>query len=64
MWKTVCQSAYRTHHSQRQTLNGMLPTDRLPIHPGIILLEELLEPMDISEETLANHLNISVKQNN
>jgi len=42
----------------------MLPTDRLPTHPGIILLEEFLEPMNITQETLASHLNISVKQIN
>ena len=42
----------------------MIPTDRLPTHPGIILLEEFLEPMNITQETLATYLNISVKQIN
>ncbi|MBE9196151.1 HigA family addiction module antidote protein [Synechocystis sp. LEGE 06083] len=42
----------------------MLPTNRLPTHPGIILLEEFLEPMNITQETLATYLNISVKQIN
>lgn len=42
----------------------MLPTDRLPTHPGIILLEEFLQPMNLTQETLATYLNISVKQIN
>jgi plasmid maintenance system antidote protein VapI len=30
-----------------------VPTDRQPTHPGIILLEEFLEPMDITKLRLA-----------
>jgi len=42
----------------------MLPTDRIPTHPGIILLEEFLEPLNITPKTLAAYLNISVDQIN
>lgn len=42
----------------------MIPTNRLPTHPGIILLEEFLQPMNITQETLASYLNISIKQIN
>lgn len=42
----------------------MLPINRLPTHPGIILLEEFLEPMNITQEALAAYLNVSVKQIN
>jgi addiction module HigA family antidote len=42
----------------------MIPTNRIPTHPGIILLEEFLQPMNITQETLANYLNISIKQIN
>ncbi len=42
----------------------MIPTNRIPTHPGIILLEEFLQPMNITQETLATYLNISVKQIN
>jgi addiction module HigA family antidote len=42
----------------------MIPSNRLPTHPGIILLEEFLDPMNISQETLATYLSISVKQIN
>ncbi len=37
----------------------MIPTNRIPTHPRIILLEEFLETMNITQVTLANHLNIS-----
>ena len=39
----------------------MIPTNRLPTHPGVILLEEFLEPMNITQVALANHLNIPVQ---
>ena len=42
----------------------MIPTSRIPTHPGIILLEEFLEPMNITEVALANHLNISLQNIN
>jgi addiction module HigA family antidote len=42
----------------------MIPTNRIPTHPGIILLEEFLQPMNITQETLASYLNISIKQIN
>jgi addiction module HigA family antidote len=42
----------------------MIPTNRIPTHPGIILLEEFLQPMNITQETLATYLNISIKRIN
>lgn len=42
----------------------MIPTNRLPTHPGIILSEEFLEPMKITQVALANHLNIPVQRIN
>ena len=42
----------------------MIPTNRIPTHPGIILLEEFLQPMNITQETLATYLSISIKQIN
>ena len=42
----------------------MIPTNRIPTHHGIILLEEFLQPMNITQETLATYLNISIKQIN
>jgi addiction module HigA family antidote len=42
----------------------MIPTNCIPTHPGIILLEEFLQPMNITQETLATYLNISIKRIN
>ena len=42
----------------------MIPTNRIPTHPGVILLEEFIEPMNITPLALANHLNISVQRIN
>lgn len=42
----------------------MIPTNRIPTHPGEILLEEFLEPMNITQIALANHLNIPVERIN
>lgn len=42
----------------------MIPTNRIPTHPGIILLEEFLEPMNITQVALARHLNIPVQRIN
>ncbi|MBD2394033.1 HigA family addiction module antidote protein [Cyanobacterium aponinum FACHB-4101] len=42
----------------------MIPTNRIPTHPGVILLEEFLEPMNITQVALASHLNIPVQRIN
>ena len=42
----------------------MIPTNRIPTHPGVILLEEFLEPMNITQVALAHHLNIPVQRIN
>ena len=39
-----------------------LPENRIPTHPGEILLEEFLVPMGISQAALARHLGISYPQ--
>jgi addiction module HigA family antidote len=40
----------------------MLPRKRAPIHPGEILLEEFLNPLQISQGEFANHLGGSWSQ--
>ncbi|MBW4549585.1 MAG: HigA family addiction module antidote protein [Aphanocapsa sp. GSE-SYN-MK-11-07L] len=42
----------------------MIPTHRIPTHPGVILLEEFLEPMNITQVALAHHLNIPIQRIN
>lgn len=40
----------------------MIPTNRIATHPGTILLKEFLEPLQLSQETLALHVGIPVQQ--
>jgi antitoxin HigA-1 len=42
----------------------MIPTNRLPIHPGEVLLEEFLKPSSVSQLGLAKHLDIPVQRIN
>lgn len=40
------------------------PENRIPTHPGEVLLEEFLVPMGISQVALAKHLDIPVQRVN
>jgi antitoxin HigA-1 len=42
----------------------MIPTHRVPTHPGRILLEEFLVPMAISQTQLAAHLRVPMQRLN
>jgi addiction module HigA family antidote len=42
----------------------MLPKNRIPTHPGEILLEEFLKPLGVSQVALAAHLNVPVQRIN
>jgi addiction module HigA family antidote len=42
----------------------MIPTNRIPAHPGEILLREFLEPMELPQTKLAEHLGIPVQRIN
>lgn len=42
----------------------MIPSHRIATHPGVILLKEFLEPMDLSQKALAAHLGIPVQRIN
>lgn len=39
----------------------MIPTDRIPTHPGEILSEEYLIPLEISQTKLAEHIGVSLQ---
>ncbi len=39
----------------------MLPNNRIPTHPGEILLEDFLKPLGITQVALADHLDIPDK---
>ena len=40
----------------------MLPKNRIPTHPGEILLEDFLKPLGLSQVALAEHLEIPVQR--
>jgi antitoxin HigA-1 len=42
----------------------MLPTKRIPTHPGEVLLEEFLEPLGLTQVALADHLGVPVQRIN
>ncbi len=42
----------------------MLPTGRMPTHPGEILAEEFLKPLGVTQVQFANHLGIPLQRVN
>ena len=42
----------------------MLPENRLPTHPGEILLEEFLKPLGVTQAASAQHVGVSVQRIN
>lgn len=42
----------------------MIPKNRIPTHPGVILLEEFLAPMAIPQTKLATHLGVPIQRIN
>jgi len=41
-----------------------VPTDREPTHPGVVLLEEFLKPMGISQKRLAKAIKVPYQRVN
>ena len=42
----------------------MIPENRIPTHPGEVLLEEFLKPMGITQRRLAEHIGVSAQRVN
>ena len=42
----------------------MIPSNRTATHPGVILLKEFLEPLELTQKALAEHVGISVQRIN
>jgi addiction module HigA family antidote len=40
----------------------MIPENRIPTHPSLVLKEEFLEPLGLSEVALAKHLGLSIQR--
>ena len=42
----------------------MLPSERIPTHPGEVLKEEFLDPLDLTQVALAAHISVPVQRIN
>jgi len=42
----------------------MIPSNRIATHPGVILLKEFLEPLELTQKALATHVGIPVQRVN
>lgn len=42
----------------------MIPKNRIPTHPGVILLEEFLVPMEMSQTQLAEAMGVPIQRIN
>ena len=42
----------------------MIPSSRIPTHPGVILQEEFLTPLRLSQVALAGHVGVPVQRIN
>ena len=42
----------------------MIPSNRTVTHPGVILLKEFLEPLELTQKALARHVGIPVQRVN
>ena len=42
----------------------MLPKNRIPTHPGAILLEEYLDPLGVSQKAFAEHIGVPMQRVN
>ena len=45
-------------------LEAMLPKNRVPTHPGEILLEEFLAPLGVSQKQFAEHIGVPIQRVN
>lgn len=52
------------HRYFRVAAMNQIPTDRIPSHPGQILLEDFLVPMDISQRQLAEAIQVPFQRVN
>ena len=42
----------------------MMPENRIPTHPGVVLSEEFLKPLGVTQVALAAHLGVPVQRIN
>jgi addiction module HigA family antidote len=42
----------------------MLPKNRIPTHPGLVLREEFLEPLGVTQSAFAEHIGVPLQRVN
>jgi len=42
----------------------MLPENRIPAHPGVILLEEFLQPLNLTQIAFSKHIGVPIQRIN
>jgi len=42
----------------------MIPSNRIATHPGVILLKEFLEPLELTQKALADHIGVPAQRIN
>jgi len=42
----------------------MIPSNRTATHPGVILLKEFLEPLELTQKALATHVGVPIQRVN
>ncbi len=42
----------------------MIPSNRISTHPGVILLREFLEPLELTQKALATHVSVPIQRIN
>lgn len=42
----------------------MIPSNRIATHPGVVLLKEFLEPLELTQKALAAHVGVPVQRVN
>ena len=57
--KSKSRTTIKRTASRRLLVNRRLPTERPPVHPGEMLLEEFLKPLNITQSAFAIQLGVS-----
>ena len=57
--RTITKRARKTATAKAPLVRRRLPTEVPPVHPGEMLLEEFLKPLDISQSAFAVRLGVS-----
>jgi addiction module HigA family antidote len=60
----ICRNQDVFHSGLSLKGGTMLPENRIPTHPGEILLEEFLNPLGLSQVAFATHIGVPIQRIN